>query len=161
MAKKKYEQVYSGILTMPGVQMVSGDPHVQVNGVDLWTPQGDVTIIGASVMSVINPLPNSALGNLGGVYVYSELSTVARQNEDRSSIIRAFLTLDPVETPTVGEHGLWGGGRDRMEQIVFPEGHGIDVDRWHPIYLNVGYRAFFAAGNFEMAALGMLYYVER
>jgi len=157
----KSKQVYTGFLTMLGVQMTSGDPHVQANGVDLWTPQGDITIIGARCMSVINPLPNTALGDLGGAYVYSELSLVARQNEERSSILRAFLTLDPVETPTIGEHGLWGGGRDRMEAIMFPEGYGIDLDRWHPVYLNVGYRTFYTAGNIECSANGVIYYVER
>lgn len=158
----KYKQVYTGSLVATGIVPPSADPHNQLNGVDLWTPQGDVVIIGAKLSVQINPAPNTSLGDLGGVYLYAEISTIARNNEARALILHCLAAIDPVELPTLGEHGLWGSSeRDRFESVMFPEGHGIDMDRWHPVYLNIGYRAFYAGGSFELGATGIIYYIER
>jgi len=157
----KSRQVYTGILGSKGQYMAaSGDPHIELPGVDLWTPQGDVTLIGAHILAGANPLPNSALGDLGGIYVYADISVVARRDEDRSMIVRVHMACDPIELPTVGEHGLTAPFYVERD-VMFPEGCGIDLDRWHPVYLNMGYRAFFAAGDIEMIANGEVYYIER
>ena len=157
---KKYEQVYTGLLDYNFSGFVSGDPHQQQEGADLWTPQGDVTIIGAQVIAKCNPLPNTALGDLGGVYCFADVSTIARHNEPRALIAKGHLILDPLEDPTVGEHNLLVP-HDFHAPILFPSGFGVDVDRWHPVYLNVGFRAFFTAGGFELGASAILWYVER
>lgn len=156
----KYHQVYTGLLG-GGVDFgASGDPHVSNDGSDLWTPQGDITIIGATISAGVNPLPNTALGDLGGVYVYADLSLVARFNEARAQIIRVLMASDPMELPTVGEHAL-SRPMEQNHHIMFPAGYGIDLDRWHPVYLNVHGRGFWTAGNFEAFAGGVVWYVER
>jgi len=157
----KSKQVYTGHLNYNDTSMGNGDPHKQVNGADLWTPQGDITIIGAVVKPVCNPLPNTDIKIEGGTYSYCELSLVARENEERASIVRAELSIFPLEMPTIGEHDLWGSHRHVVQQIMFPEGYGIDLDRWHPVYLNCGFRAFFGAGGFELGGAGTIWYVER
>jgi len=157
----KAKQVYTGRLNSGGQYMAaSGDPHIELPGIDLWTPQGDVTIIGAHILAGANPLPNTALGDLGGIYVYADLSVVARRDEERAMIIAAHMASDPIELPTVGEHTKTAPFYVEHD-IMFPEGHGIDLDRWHPVYLNMGFRAFFAAGDIEMVASGYIYYIER
>lgn len=159
MVRKIYNQVYSGLVSM-SASGVDAVPHVQVNGADLWTPQGDITIIGAMLRCGINPLPNTKMHEVGGSYVSAELSILARNNEDRAVIVRAWQGYFPLELPTLGEYAI-DQFRDAYGYVMFPEGCGIDLDRWHPFYLNVGYRTFFSAGGMECHAEGNIWYVER
>lgn len=154
----KYHAIHSAMLNNQE-QLVSGDPHHHWNGADLWTPAGDITIIGCRLDCGANPLPNSALGDLGGIYVSADVSLTAKINE-ANAILKVHQMTDPVELPTVGEHGLYGD-RQKNALIFFPVGYGFDTDEWHPVYLNMGLRTFFAAGDFEMWASATVYYVER
>jgi len=138
--------------------LVSADPHEDFNGVDLWTPPGDITIIGGWISASINFLPNTALIDTGGIYVGAELSIVARRGEN-GVIIQAYTQLDPIESPTVGEHSSQSDVRD-TQRVIFPEGYGIDLDQWHPLYLNISGRVF-ASQSVEIAGGGGIYFVLR
>ena len=154
----KYHAIHSYMLLMSGT-MVSGDPHVHDNGADLWAPPGDITIIGCRLDLGLNPHPNSSLGDLGGCYISGDVSLTAKINED-NAILKGHQMTDPLELPTVGEHGLFGI-RVARYLVMFPVGFGFDTDEWHPVYLNVGYRNFFVGGDIEAWASATVYYVER
>ena len=138
---------------------VSANPHVSVPSADLWIPQTEVTVIGAYVNAGWNQPPNSALLDTGGVYCYAEIALTARQHEEQGILVEALQAEDPIETPTIGEHETSGLRVVRM-QVMFPEGYRIDLDQWHALYLNVGYRGFLSTSP-EFFASGLVWFVLR
>lgn len=138
---------------------IDADPHVEEPGADLWTPPGDITIIGAQVWAGFNPHPNTSMDITGGLYIYADLSLIAKRDE--AAIVVVHMASDPLELPTAGEYGSMFGNRMEIDRVMFPVGYGIDTDKWHPVYLNYGYRGFWGAtGNFEVFAGGLIYFVE-
>jgi len=139
-------------------EAVAGDPHLDVLAADIWTPPGDVTIIGGRLESGWNPYANWAFDNTGGIYVYAQVGIVARFNEN-GTLLSALQAEDPVETPTIGEH-VSSGDRMKRDRFMLPEGYGIDLDQWHPLYLNMGYRLL-APANCEVVANAVIFFVLR
>lgn len=151
----KNKMVYSFILGYHDTPSPSGEPHIERPGADLWTPSGDITVIGAQLRSGMNHLPATSQDNSGS-YVYADVSLIAKRDEANAIINTVY-----AEVKDVAADQIISGMRQTVNQVMFPEGYGQDTDRWHPVYLNCGFRTFFTAGGIEVYASALVWFVER
>ena len=154
----KYKRVHTARLGLATMAPAACD-HVDVPGADLWTPAGDITIIGTTLRAMINPL--MGVGDSfdeKSIYVFADVSLIAKMNE-AEHIVQAHCTACFPELATIGEHVVFG---DKMvvNTIMFPEGYGQDTNEWHPVYLNIAYRNNSQVA-IELTASATIYYVER
>lgn len=119
--------------------------------IDSHTFQDDVRVIGCQV-SAISIVTDAQLNADGRMHSYAELSKQGIQGRDGS-----ILKVDSM----AGWTGILSVGEiAKREDIMFPEGYGIDFDDGETIYLH-GYLENIGAVVGVALVEAIVYYVER
>jgi len=128
------------------------------DGAVLWSPSDDITVIGAKLEIMLEKgaaefdsgvlqcdagLGNQALRSQG-----VELLRFEHQRDGFSTTVAATFTehtADPVAM---------------IDSVMFPEGHGLDVDEMDALYLNLAVNNSMANDHL-VAVWATIYFVER
>lgn len=118
----------------------------------VWISQGDVTVIGCSMLIEAHWTGAPGAGKLGETK--AELSRVGKPNQP--GVIMRYGTL--VDNWAVGMTS-WGF---KTRDMFFPEGYGIDVDEGEALHLNVYILTDEdTSPNWRGFAEAIIFYVER
>lgn len=117
----------------------------------------DIRIIGAE-MSIYGGSDGGATWQDGELHTHGELSLVGTRGQHGS-----ILDVGAIMSYDVEAGGLsFSGNCNNWGSIMFPDGHGIDLDEGDYLYLHLGcYCGAMTAGNHGHGAHCIVYYVER
>ena len=125
---------------------------------DSRTMQEDIRIVGVS-MSCTAGLNVTAIGSIadGAVHTHGELSRHGERGKP-SSILDVNVQL----YTGVGTSENFFGNNMGRDSIMFPDGHGVDLDEGEVLYLHAGcFSNASGAGEHEHSVFCLVYYVER
>lgn len=131
------------------------------DAINQWTTQDDIRVIGVH-LSVASHLGSTPAMQEGLFWSQAEISRNGKSYQD-GILIRVhcklyYWTEIVIADQLAGSHG----DTDRQELVMFPDGHGVDLDDGETLYLHERGEVFImSAGSPQMSALAIIYYVER
>lgn len=118
----------------------------------------DVRIIGANMTCHAggDATALSATQN-GEIHTHGEISRHGERGKPSS-----ILDVNLQTAYTLVVSGAAQAGDTLFGEVMFPDGHGVDIDEGEALYVHAGcFASMFTAGNHQHSIFGCIYYVER
>jgi len=128
------------------------------DGAVLWSPSDDITVIGAKLEIMLEK--GAAEFDSGVLQCDAGLGNQALRSQG-VELLRFEHQRDSFSTTIgAGVSEATGGLVAMVESVMFPEGHGLDVDEMDALYLNLAVNNSMANDHL-VAVWAAIYFVER